>query len=85
MKTELREFDGNQFSEAYETSDVDDLSGFEDYCDNLGNSHALSFDVTVDIEDEQARPYQGIVAGRQFTIPGNDDRDEKSYSMFLYK
>ncbi len=58
MRFELREFNGTSFGEGFEQEDGPDLAAFEDYCRQFSDGDEL--------EDEPARPFKGIVAGRCF-------------------
>jgi len=58
MKFEIREFRDGSFGERFEVSEGLDLGDFDDYCE----AHTP---IGVEPEDEQARPWGGIMAGRQ--------------------
>lgn len=70
MRFEIREFNGSQFGEAHEFSAGENIADFENYVEQF----------TDEPDDEPARPFTGIVAGRQWV-----DSNGKQYSAFAYK
>ena len=58
LRFELRQWNGTSFGERHEIEYGETIAGFEAYVDQFA---------TAEVEDEPARPWDGIVAGRQFT------------------
>ena len=69
LRFELREFSGLSFGERHEVQYGSGLDEFEDYVEQF----------TDEPEDEQARPWDGIVAARKF------ERDGKEFSCFAVR
>jgi len=71
MRFELREFDGASFGERHEIEYGATLADFDDYVDQFA---------IAGVEDEPARPWDGIIAGRQF-----EDPTGRQFSCFCYE
>ena len=68
---ETREFNGSSFMESFDVETGVDLRDFDDY--------AYRQSGLAGVEDEQARPYRGIVAGRCW-----ETDDGRQFSAFAY-
>ncbi len=83
---EIREFKGSQFGGRWDLggddNTVDSIEEFDEFVDQYVPSG-------VETKDEPARPFSGIVAGRQWTVTEpvegseNDETVERNYSAFM--
>ena len=75
----MSEFTGSSFAESQILREgIEELDIGE-----LDDAAAEAAPYEVEVEDEPARPYRGIVAGRQWTVPATDETTERMYSVFL--
>lgn len=85
---EIREFNGTQFGERWDLGGndnaVDTIEEFDEFVDQY-------VPIGIETEDEPARPFSGIVAGRQWTViepvdgSENEETVERNYSAFMRK
>lgn len=68
MQFSIRKFEGSSFGEAHHYEHGESIADFEDYVEKYA---------TGEIEDEPARPFRGVIAGRQWT-----DSDGVQWSAF---
>ena len=76
MRFEIREFNESSFGESQEVSHGADLAAFEDYCQGYYQQGGD------ELEDEPARPFVGIIAGRCWVA--EDSLGEHMFSAFAY-
>jgi hypothetical protein len=77
-RVEIREFKNGLFGERVVIGELEslDLGDFEDLVD-------VHVPPGVEMENERARPWEGIVAARRWTIPADADNEDREFSAFL--